>query len=81
MLGSIDGNTKYFIIKTYNPMYKCYKKNKNKLCTSKFIAEYFKDRIITQPGIKLWELADLCKKQLRVRVGFILCRREKLRVM
>ena len=78
---SIDGNTKDFILKTYNPMHTYWRKNKNRLCTSKFLASYYKERIISQPSIKLWELQELCKKELKVKVGTTLCSRAKFRVM
>ena len=51
--GSIDGNT---TVKTYNLVQSCWRTNRNKLCTSKFITNYYKDRIISQPTIKLWQL-------------------------
>ena len=44
---SVDGNTKDFTLKTYNPMHKCGRTNKNKLCTSKFIANFFKERVLS----------------------------------
>ena len=79
--GSIDGNTNDFTVKTYNPVHNYWRTNKNKLCTSKFIARHYKDRIISQPLIKLWEIQELCKKQLKVRVGTTVCRRAKFLVM
>ena len=51
--GSIDGNT---TVKTYNLVQSYWRTNRNKLCTSKFITNYYKDRIISQPAIKLWQL-------------------------
>ncbi|KAH0766346.1 hypothetical protein KY285_002217 [Solanum tuberosum] len=41
-----------FIIKTYNPRLKCYRTNTNTMCDSKFLAKYYKSRIVSQPCIK-----------------------------
>ena len=53
---SVDGNTKDFTLKTLNLMHKCGRTNKNKLCTLKFITNFFKERVLSQPSIKLWQL-------------------------
>ena len=79
--GSIDGNTNDFTVKTYNPVHSCYRTNKNKLCNSKFIANYYRDKIISQPTIKLWQLQELCKKQLKVKVDITIYKRAKFLVM
>ena len=62
---SYEGSSHNFIIKTYNPKHKCDRRNKNKLCNHHFIAAYYQKRIISQPGIKIWELVELCKEELK----------------
>ena len=70
-----------FTVKTYNSMHSYWRTNRNKLCTSKFIASYYKDIIISQPTIKLWQLQELCKKQLKVKVDITIYKRAKFLVM
>ncbi|PHT74346.1 hypothetical protein T459_21623 [Capsicum annuum] len=48
-----------FIVKNYNPIHKCIPLNKNKTCDSKLVARKFKDRIVSQPYIRIWEIQDL----------------------
>ena len=43
------------------------------LCNSKFLCKYLKDRIISQPSIKGWEIQELVRKELNVHVGKAVC--------
>ena len=52
---SINRDSGDFIVKNYHPIHKCIPLNRNKLCNSKFIARKFKDRIISQPYIRIWK--------------------------
>ncbi|KAM3307611.1 hypothetical protein P3S67_009354 [Capsicum chacoense] len=51
--GAIDRNSDNFMIKNYNPVHKCTTSNKNKMCTTKFVADRFKDDIIKQPSLRI----------------------------
>ena len=56
LFASIDKDSGDFIVKNYYLVYVYPQSTKNKLCTSKFVAEKFKDEITCQPYIKLWEI-------------------------
>ena len=62
-----------FTIKTYNPRHKCTRTTNNILCNSKFLCKYLKDRIISQPSIKGWEILELVRKEFNVHVGKAVC--------
>ncbi|XP_055836398.1 uncharacterized protein LOC129905025 [Solanum dulcamara] len=68
-----EGRSENFTIKTYNPRHKCTRTNTNFLCNSKFLSKYLKDRIISQPRIKGWEIQDWVRKELKVYVGKTVC--------
>jgi len=77
----IDKNSGDFIVKNYHPVHKCIPLNRTKLCNSKLIARKFKDRIVSQPYIRIWEIQDLVRKTLGLYVGKTLCYRAKQRIM
>ncbi|XP_075091562.1 uncharacterized protein LOC142171762 [Nicotiana tabacum] len=81
LYASIYGDSCDFIMKKYHPAHKCNTKNKNKLCTSKYIANKYKDRIISQPNIKLWEIQDFVRDKLGLYVGRTICYMAKCRVI
>nr|XP_016438049.1 PREDICTED: uncharacterized protein LOC107764034 isoform X1 [Nicotiana tabacum] len=62
-----------FIVKTYNPRHKCHKTNINFLCNSKYLANHYKERIISQPTIKGWKIQDLVREDFGVYVGKAIC--------
>ncbi|WMV45057.1 hypothetical protein MTR67_038442 [Solanum verrucosum] len=64
LYASIDRDSGDFIVKNYHPVHKCIPLNRNKLCNSKLIARKFKDRIVSQPHIRIWEIQDLVRKTL-----------------
>nr|XP_016474305.1 PREDICTED: uncharacterized protein LOC107796090 [Nicotiana tabacum] len=70
-----------FMVKKYHPWHECTTKNKNMLCTSKYIAHKFKDRIVSQPNIKLWEIQDWVRKKLVLYIGRTIAYRVKSIVM
>ena len=72
----LTGTQGDFIVKNYHPI-----QNRNKLCNSKFIVRKFKDRIISQPYIRIWEIQDLVRKTLGLYVGKTLCYRAKQKIM
>ncbi|WMV25936.1 hypothetical protein MTR67_019321 [Solanum verrucosum] len=81
LYASIDRDSGDFIVKNYHPVHKCIPLNRNKLCNSKLIARKFKDRIVSQPYIRIWEIQDLVRKTLGLYVGKTLCYRAKQRIM
>ena len=81
LYASIDRDSGDFIVKNYNPIHKCIPLNRNKLCNSKFIARKFKDRIISQPYIRIWEIQELVRKTLGLYVGKTLCYKAKQKIM
>ncbi|XP_019236917.1 PREDICTED: uncharacterized protein LOC109217142 [Nicotiana attenuata] len=81
LYASTDRDFRDFIVKEYQPIHKCTTKNKNKLCTSKYIAHEYKDRIISQPNIKLWEIKEWVRDQEGLYVGRTICYRAKCMVL
>ena len=81
LYASIDRGSGDFIVKNYHPIHKCISLNINKLCNSKFIARKFKDRIISQLYVRIWEIQDLIRKILGLYVGKTLCYRAKQKIM
>ncbi|PHU18364.1 hypothetical protein BC332_14059 [Capsicum chinense] len=67
--GEIDRDSCNFMIKNYNPVYKCKTSNKNKMCTTKFVADRFRDDIIKQPSLRIWEIQELCREKLGLYVA------------
>lgn len=78
---TLEENTGNFVVKSYNLIHKCYCKNTNMSCTSKYLATHFKDKIISQPSIQLWKLQDLWKEQLKLYIGKTICWRAKIKVI
>lgn len=70
-----------FILKNYHHVHKCIPLNKNKLCNSKLIARKCKERIVSQPYIRIWEIQDLIRDKLGLYVGKIISYMAKQRVM
>ncbi|KAK6777738.1 hypothetical protein RDI58_024456 [Solanum bulbocastanum] len=66
---SIDRDSGDFIVKNYHHVHKCIPLNMNKLCNSKLIARKFKDKIVSQPYIRIWEIQDLFRNSLVFYVG------------
>lgn len=66
LFASIDKGSGDFMVKTYYHVHICTTTTKNKLCTSKFIANKFKDEISCQPYIKLRKSQELIRKKLRL---------------
>ncbi|XP_009804002.1 uncharacterized protein [Nicotiana sylvestris] len=81
LYASTDRDSGDFIVKKYQPIHKCTTKNKNKLCTSKYITHKYKDRIISPPNIKLWEIREWVRDQEDLYVGRTICYRAKCMVI
>ncbi|XP_075075513.1 uncharacterized protein LOC142162741 [Nicotiana tabacum] len=69
LAASKDGRSNNFKVKRYCPVHKCYKTNKNKLCNSRYLAKHYRDKIVCQPNMKVWELKKLIKDELDMYVG------------
>ncbi|XP_070032093.1 uncharacterized protein [Nicotiana tomentosiformis] len=81
ILGSIEGSTRNFREITYYPVHKCFKKTRNKMCSPPWIAKNFKDRIISEPQIKLHQIQALIRKAYGLYVSKTSCRRAKMIVV
>lgn len=68
LFASIDRDTGDFMVKKYHPFHRCPTYNKNKLCTSKYIANKYKDRIIFQSYIRIWEIQEMVRDGLGLRL-------------
>ncbi|XP_059301891.1 uncharacterized protein LOC132053805 [Lycium ferocissimum] len=77
LYASVDKKSGDFMVKTYHPIHKCTPLNKNKMCNAKFISNVFRDRITSQPTIRIWEIQDLVRDQLGLYVGRTICHRAK----
>lgn len=62
---SIERNDNNFMIKTYNPDYKCYRVSRNTVANSKFLATLLKDRIVMHLNIQLKLIKEICKSESR----------------
>nr|XP_016461831.1 PREDICTED: uncharacterized protein LOC107785119 [Nicotiana tabacum] len=69
LAASKDDRSNNFKVKRYCPVHKCYKTNKNKLCNSIYLAKHYRDKIVCQPNMKVWELKKLIKDELDIYVG------------
>ena len=77
-----QGRSENFTIKIYNPRYKCTRTTNNILCNnSKFLCKYLKDRIISQPSIKGWEIQELVRKEFNVHVGKTVCLKTRKNIL
>ena len=63
LYASLDKDSGDFIVKNYYPVHQCSTIKKKKLCTSNFIANKFRDRIVSQHHIKLREIQELVRKE------------------
>ncbi|XP_060190384.1 uncharacterized protein LOC132619515 [Lycium barbarum] len=77
LFASFDSRTNDFVVKNYNPVHKCNGTTKNKLVNSLYISEKYNDRIISEPGIRIFELQNLVKKELEVYIGRTMARKAR----
>ncbi|KAF3625777.1 putative (+)-neomenthol dehydrogenase-like [Capsicum annuum] len=80
ILESVD-NTKNFSVKTYLPVHKCSKRTGNKMCNPLWISEHDKDRIMSDPSIKLHQIQALLRKDYGLYVSKTTRRKENIRIM
>ncbi|KAF3667602.1 putative (+)-neomenthol dehydrogenase-like [Capsicum annuum] len=80
ILGSID-NTGFFTVKTYFPIHKCSKRTRNKMYNPLWISKHYKDRIMSDPSIKLHQIQALLRKDYGLYVSKTTCRKAKIKIM
>ncbi|KAK8619098.1 hypothetical protein V6N13_133065 [Hibiscus sabdariffa] len=81
LFASMDKRYGCFLVKTYNPVHKCVRTNKNPILTSKHIENVFRDRILADPSMKVETLKQHCRKELGVYASFNKCQRARLNVL
>ncbi|KAK8590073.1 hypothetical protein V6N12_024456 [Hibiscus sabdariffa] len=81
LFSSTDKKLRCYIVKTYNHVHKCYRTNKNKLISVKYIHKQFKDIILANPKMKVKTLKEMCKKELGVYASFNMCQRARKQVI
>ncbi|XP_047263677.1 uncharacterized protein LOC124896197 [Capsicum annuum] len=72
-----DSRTGDFQVKKYNPVHICNATTKNKLVNSKYLVERYRDRIISDPGIRVFQFQNLVKKKLEVYIGRTVVRKAR----
>ncbi|XP_060182810.1 uncharacterized protein LOC132612727 [Lycium barbarum] len=77
LFASFDSRTNDFVVKNYNPVHKCNGTTKNKLVNSLYISERYRDKIISEPGIRIFELQNLIRKELEVYIGRTVARKAR----
>ncbi|WCJ31684.1 hypothetical protein M5689_013155 [Euphorbia peplus] len=81
LYGSTDKRTHDFVVRSYIPSHICSKTNRNRHCNSKYIVEYFIDKIVNNPNIRIWRLQEMVKHKHKVFFEKTVCRRAKLKVI
>ncbi|KAK8578167.1 hypothetical protein V6N13_047024 [Hibiscus sabdariffa] len=81
LFASMDKRYDCFLVKTYNPVHKCVRTNKNPILTSKHIENVFRDKILADPSMKVETLKQHCRKELGVYASFNKCQRARLNVL
>ncbi|KAF3648690.1 putative ADP-ribosylation factor GTPase-activating protein AGD14-like [Capsicum annuum] len=81
LYAGLDNTINDFIIKTYIPKHTCNKTTKNYLCNAKFLAETFRERIIEQSNIRIFNLQELIRKKFKLHIGKTTVRRAITKVL
>ncbi|KAK8523563.1 hypothetical protein V6N12_048080 [Hibiscus sabdariffa] len=81
LFASIDKKLRCYTVKTYNHVHKCYRSNKNKLISTKYIQKQFKDIILANLKMKVKTLKEMCKRELGVYASFNMCQRARKQVI
>jgi len=74
-------DTGNFSVKNYYPVHKCPTKNMNKLCSAKYVERKMRERIISQPDIRVHKLQETIRKKWGLKVGRSICYRAKMNVI
>ena len=81
IFASLDKDSGNFFVKKYYPAHRCISKNKNRLCTAKYVEMKMRDRIISQPDMRVHKLQETLKKEWGLKVGRSICYRAKRNVI
>ncbi|WMV48790.1 hypothetical protein MTR67_042175 [Solanum verrucosum] len=81
IFASLDKDSGNFFVKKYYPAHRCISKNKNRLCTAKYVEMKMRDRIISQPDMRVHKLQEILKKEWGLKVGRSICFRAKMNVI
>jgi len=81
IFASLDKDSGIFFVKKYYPAHRCISKNKNRLCTAKYVEMKMRDRIISQPDMRVHKLQETLKKEWGLKVGRSICYRAKMNVI
>ena len=88
MKGSVNGKSLQawirilnFFLNNYYPALRCISKNKNRLCTAKYMEMKMRDRIISQPDMRVHKLQETLRKEWGLKVGRSICYRAKMNVI
>ncbi|KAF3670431.1 hypothetical protein FXO37_08560 [Capsicum annuum] len=81
LASGLDNTTDDFIIKNYIPKHTCNKTTRNYLYNANFLAETFRERIIEQPNIKVFNLQELIRKKFKLYVCKTTVRRSRTKVL
>lgn len=80
-LASKNSHNNDFVVKTYVPNHKCYRKNTNPMATSKSLSKLLKDRLLATPFIKYRDLKNLCKTELKLKISLTQARNIRKKVI
>ncbi|KAG6390665.1 hypothetical protein SASPL_148403 [Salvia splendens] len=80
-LASKNSHNNDFVVKTYVPNHKCYRKNTNPMATSKSLSKLLKDRLWATPFIKYRDLKNLCKTELKLKISLTQARNIRKKVI
>ncbi|KAL4348343.1 hypothetical protein GQ457_17G016720 [Hibiscus cannabinus] len=64
LFASIDKKLDCFSVKTYYPVHKCSRTNKNHMMNSKHVEKVYKEKILVDPKMKVHTLKELCRQEL-----------------
>ncbi|KAK8548850.1 hypothetical protein V6N13_054381 [Hibiscus sabdariffa] len=81
LFASIDKKLDCFSVKTYYPVHKCSRTNKNPMMNSKHIEKVYKENILVDPKMKVHTLKELCRQELGVYASYSMCQRARKHVL
>ncbi|KAK8683625.1 hypothetical protein V6N13_039679 [Hibiscus sabdariffa] len=75
LFASIDKKLDCFSVKTYYPVHKCFRTNKNPMMNSKHVEKVYKEKILVDPKMKVHTLKELYRQELGVYASYSMCQR------
>ncbi|KAH0776290.1 hypothetical protein KY290_007701 [Solanum tuberosum] len=81
IFASLDKDSGIFFVKKYYPTHRCISKNRNRLCTTKYVEMKMRDRIIALPDMRVHKLQETLRKKWGLKVGRSICYRAKMNVI